>query len=211
MFVALGLTAQKKDMKKVNVDALASETQKSIDGEDRMGFVWWIPYEFWEAIMAQEEGGEAGAEVFVSMKKYNVVMVVDGHSKNGLTYSYLNESDIRKNIKIKNTSGKYVEPLEENEIDFETKFVLDLMKPILKNLIGDLGENCQFMVFSNLENEKVIVDSYSDEDFNVLYQDENYIYDLPLAALLNDKKCPTDNATWNPKYKFCPMHGVELK
>lgn len=205
------LHAQHKDLKAVNVDALAEETQISLMKGDQLGFIWWIPYEFWAAIMSQQEGAESSDKVFENLKKYTVIMVVDGSSESGLTYVYKSEEEIRKNLRIFDANNKSIDPIPESEIDFETKFILEMMKPIIKNIIGDLGENCQFLVFPNQEKDAKIVDPYSDKDFNLKYGSLNYTYDLPLASLLEEKKCSKDGVLWNPKYLYCPMHGIELK
>lgn len=204
---------QKNDQ--VNMDLFLSETQFSSNDSDIINLIWWIPSEYWEATFKEDKSisEKELAEMIDVMKAYNVLGIVQGEIGlfGGVTYEDADE--IFKKTSLKDHYGDVHYALKREEISPDMNNFLDVMKPILSNMMGNLGENFSFLVFdAKNSSDKMIADSYKDHDFDIILKgDETYHFDLPFSALLMPKVCPKDSAEHNGKWVFCPYHGDVLK
>ena len=104
--------------------------------------------------------------------------------------------------------GKKFEAIDDDDINFQALMFLNMLKPILGNLLGTMGESMNVLVYEK-DGEKII-DPY-ELGGSLKYGKHLIDLDLPLASLLQDKLCPVDNAPMNAKWKYCPYHGKELE
>jgi len=212
VFLLIILTAGKpKDLKEVVLDDLISETQFTLDKdtEDAMRIVWWIPTEFWATIYAKDSSidEDAAAEIVSSLDKYTMVIVIDGDMTAFGDLKSKSPAKIRKALKVIDADGKEYSPLDEDDVDYGAKMVLNMMKPMFGNLLGKMGESMELMMFQKDGN--AILDPFSDKG-SIRYESVSLDLDLPLSSLLEDKTCPTDGDKMNAKWKYCPIHGVKL-
>lgn len=206
------ISGKPKDLKKVVLDDLINETQFSIDegDADAMRLVWWVPTEFWATIYAQDESvdEETASSIIGALAKYTMVIVIDGEMSNFGDLKSIDPQEIRKNIKVTDFDGKVFSPIKEKEIDYEAKMVLNILKPVFSNLLGKMGESMQVFMFT--DDGKALLDPFSNKG-GINYGSIKVPLDLPLAALQQDKICPTDGALMSAKWDYCPFHGTKLK
>jgi hypothetical protein len=181
---------------------------------DEMTFVWWIPEEFWQVSFSQDPTvTEAQTQEFIRvLRPYTVIVVVDGKvgAFGGVTYKP--EADIRANIQIKDSQETRYQPLSEDKIDADTKSFLSMMKPVLVNMLGPMGQNMHFVIFpAKDEKGQKIVDANKEGAFSVKLGERVFRWRLPLGSLLPPRICPTCGENLNGAYKFCPWDGAELK
>ena len=181
----------KKELKDVVLNDLIEETRVNLRGSSGIHLVWWIPTESWRAIYAQDESivKTAAQSIVDAMDAYTIVLVVDEEMVSLGTFTSKNEKTLRENLTVFDAAGKASKALEEDEIDFEAQMMLDVLKPILKNLLGKLGDGISILAFEG-ENGKIL-DTYK-KGGDVQYGETKLNYDLLLSTLLEDKKCPKD-------------------
>ena len=211
-FLLILLTAGKpKDLKEVILDDLINETQFTLDkdSEDALRIVWWIPTEFWATIYAKDPSidEDAAAEIVSSLEKYTMVIVIDGDMTAFGDLKSKSSSKIRKGLKVIDADGKEYSPMDDEDIDFGAKMVLNMMKPMFSNLLGKMGESMELMMFQ--KDEVAILNPFEDAG-SINYGGESLDLNLPLSSLMEDKICPTDDEKMNSKWKYCPIHGVKL-
>ncbi len=200
--------------KKINLNALIDETQKQSEASDEMTLIWWIPETFWKVNFEQDgDITPKQAEDFMkTLRPYTVLVVVDGKIGTFGTITYKTETIVRNNIQIIDSQGTAFRPLSDDKVSNEAKTMLSMMKPILVNMLGPLGQNMHFVLFTakNAKSEDII-NVAKEGTFLVRLDNRDFKWRLPLGSLLAQKVCPVDGEMYNGAWKFCPWHGNELK
>ena len=199
---------------KVDINALIQETQKTSQSVEELTLIWWIPEEFWRASFEQNPNMTAAQiEEFVKvLRPYTMVVAVDGKigSFGGVTYEP--ESTIQNNIRLVDNQKNNYRPLSKEKVDADMKNFLSMMKPVLVNILGPLGQNMYFFLFpSRNKAGDEIANAKKEGTFSVKLDKKEFKWRLPLGSLLAPKTCPVDGEKMSGAWKFCPWHGVELK
>lgn len=200
--------------RKVDINFLIQETQKLEQLPDEMTLIWWIPEDFWRVSFEQNPNiTEAQIEEFLRViRAYVVVVVVNGNigSMGGVTYTP--ESTIRNSIVLIDSQMNRYRPLHFEAVDADMKNFLLMMKPVLANMLGPMGQNMHFYLFppKNKAGQR-IADAKKEGTFAVRFDKKEFRWRLPLGSLMAPKICPIDGEKLSGAWKYCPWHGVELK
>jgi len=201
--------AQQKPLEEISLDNLISETQFSNDKSEGLELVWWMPTEFWEVSFSREKynNPKESKMVIDMLKNYVIVMAIKGEFGmfGGVTYNPREE--ILKNLKV-SYNGAMLKYIKQNDLEPDLKNFITMFRPMLKNMMGEMGENMQVFVFKNDKNKPVNVFSKGNIDFGLF--DFNKSLNLPLGSLLKEKQCPEDKILFNGKWSYCPYHGDKL-
>ena len=155
---ALSLTvaaAERKSPSQISPTDLTAETQKISNNPSRMDMAWWVPYEFWEAVLTQDPmvPAEQSGLMLEVIQPYFVVAVVQADISPFGAFNFLDESKIRRGMSVEysdeNGSGKKLEMLESTSNDFE--LLLQQIGPVLSSAMGNLGQNFQFYSYSAVD------------------------------------------------------------
>lgn len=218
IFILLLLTfttssfSQKKEFDQVSIDELINETQYSSDSTDNIELIWWIPTEYWNVVFAADEtiSKAEGETIIKLLQKYVTVICIKGKIGvfGGVTYE--TEETVKSNTHI-TFKGDKLKLADSDILNPDLVNFLSIIKPMMKNMLGALGENMQIFLFENPEGKSILpIDPYSDED--ILFELANFKkhIQLPLGSLLEEKICPNDNKEHSGKWKYCPFHGDVL-
>ena len=85
------------------------------------------------------------------LRPYMLIAVYDGKigSFGGITYKP--KATIQNNIQVIDKQGIHHRPLSDEIIDADTKSLLSMMKPVLANMLGPMGENMHFFLMASIE------------------------------------------------------------
>ncbi|WP_111682322.1 hypothetical protein [Winogradskyella tangerina] len=208
------ITAQQKSFEEVSIDELTTDTQYASDSPDAVELIWWIPTEYWNVVFSQDPtASESETEQIIDLvEDYVFVMVLKGKVGmfGGITYE--DESIIKKQINV-TYKGEELKMIETDDLNPDTMNFISMMKPMMKNLMGAMGENMQFYVFESPDkNNKIIpIDPYGTESLKFELGEFSKEVSLPLASLLEEKICPETNKEHSGKWSYCPFHGVKLE
>ena len=87
-----------------------------------------------------------------------------------------------------------------------------MMRPVLSNMLGPMGENMRFFLFPAVDGSGTeIANPTSQNHFAVQLGDHHFRWRLPLGSLLPPKACPDDGQVLNGAWNYCPWHGTKLK
>lgn len=202
VFAASTALAQRPDVK---LNDLISETQKDTPDPDRVTMVWWLPDEYWEVVL-QEEAAEALSVV----GPYVIIGAVDGKIGpfGGITFE--TETSVRNRLRLVDGEGRAHTPLAEDQVSPDARSLLAMMRPVLGNALGAMGENFHFFVFAGGEGGGAHLSATEEGSFSVFIGDEEFAWRLPLGSLLPPKFCPVDGEALSGAWKFCPWHGAAL-
>ncbi|NNC70130.1 MAG: hypothetical protein HKN90_04825 [Flavobacteriaceae bacterium] len=198
---------------KVNINKLTEETQQLSESPDKMRMVWWIPTDFWEAVFSQDASipTSDADKMLAQFEKYTMVATIDGDIDTDGNIQYVSEDDIFNTLKVVDNTQQEFSPLTEDQIDLDTKRLITIMKPVLGNMLGKLGENMHFFLFQRTDDPlHKIVNPKNKESFAVKLNDERFEWQLPLGSLLRPQKCPVDQQLLDGSWTYCPYHGKPL-
>lgn len=203
---AFTATAQQK-AEKVEVIDMAKDLILTKKVESNIKQVWWIPSEYWR--FALTDSPDIGEEIIVDIETkligYTLFSVVNsdispfsGFKKRDATISIIDENEI-------------LVPLSEDEIPDDIKELINIFRPTLASMVGQLGEQMIFYVFkNNLEDGTTAISPYNKGKLLIKVNDADFIYRLPLQSMVEKKMCPEDQEQLNGNWEFCPWHGAKL-
>jgi hypothetical protein len=202
----------------IDLQALTLETQRSARRFHAFDLVWWMPYEWWQTELAQNETVSPQArEQFLSLlRPYSIVIVADaklrikGASKS-IQVDAVSEPALRGALSLKAPSGTVYHPLAAEEIDPRIQRFFDVMKPIVAQGFGELGKSMCFFAFkAKSAGDAPIVDATSNGKFSFLVGEREYTWHLPLATLVPPKTCSKCRENVSGAFSFCPWDGQKL-
>ena len=196
-----------------DMNALVQETQKMHQVNDEMKLVWWIPEEYWRVSFAENPGvPKSQVEEFLDiLRPYTVFCIVSGRVGLMGLVKYEAEADIRANVILVDAAGIEYKPVKEADVGSVTKNLLAVMKPVLSNILGPMGENMHFVLFPAIgKDKKMIANAKEEGPFTVKLIGTDFRWRLPLGALLAKKICPKCNEALTGTYNYCPYDGSKL-
>jgi hypothetical protein len=200
----------------VDMQAIAKETEQLDMRRHKMGIFWWVPPDFWDATLRQQGyTSEQAHKAFEPFRNYNLFMVAIGDMGVG-NISWTKEAEVKKSILLRDQSGTTYKPLEDVPRDIGP--IIDLMRPIFKNMMGNFGEGLQFVVFPAKDSSgNIFADPRKRSEFSLDVADlmgpatSTYTWRLPLSSLMPPKYCPVGKEKLEAHWKYCPWHGNKLE
>ena len=199
----------------VDLQALIKETEQVDMRSHKMGVFWWVPTDFWEvSLRAQGYNFASANKIFEPFGTYNVFLVAVGDMGVG-DIAWMAEKELKKSIVLRDQHGNTYKPLEELPEDITP--MVEIMKPIFKNMMGSFGAGLQFILFPAKDKEgNRFADPRKSSDFFLDVPDlmgtptSTYTWRLPLTSLSPVKYCPAGKEKVEASWKYCPWHGVKL-
>jgi dipeptidyl aminopeptidase/acylaminoacyl peptidase/tetratricopeptide (TPR) repeat protein len=199
----------------VDFRALIQETQQLTREPGYMGILMWMPVEYMEK--AAERAGFSGEKVherYAPLRKYT--MIVAGVGKLGIgNINWISEPEVRSNLKLRDAAGNDYEPVQE--LSGDAKAFATILKPMMANMLGKMGENVQIYFFPGADKmgnpiaDPLAPGSFSVVITNILGTKESiYEWKLPLTSLSPPRYCPVGKERMQASWKYCPWHGVKL-
>lgn len=197
------------------IEDITKETQKTIGGKNSVGLVWWLPTEFWEQSAIQQGSSyEEAKKTFAPMRDYTMIIVAVGKMGIG-NINWYSENEIRSNTSLRDSGGHTYQPL--TEISADAQGIASIIKPVLSNILGPMGQNIQILFFQAKTAEgKLIANPTLGGSFTVRIsnlasqKDADFEWRLPLTSLSPPIFCPVGKERVEANWKFCPWHGNRL-
>ncbi len=196
----------------IDLNKLIDETQISGDDQGQMKLVWWIPLEFWQSVFESDPSitKSQANEIIKILSEYSMFAVVDGiiGPLGGVTYTPYDS--INNNILVHGDGEKY-KPIPFDDLTPDTQIMMSSFKPVLKNMLGSMGENMHFFVFPDYNDKKErICDPREKGEVVLTVREDEYRWRTPLGSVLPPKQCPADNEVLSGAWEYCPWHGEKL-
>ncbi|UCF81017.1 MAG: ankyrin repeat domain-containing protein [Acidobacteriota bacterium] len=199
----------------IDLNALIDETQNASRDDQKQTLIWWMPLEFWRASASQGAGIQLTDaqinELVDPFRPYMIFAIVDGKIGPFAGVQYESKERIHSRLRLSDEKGKRYSPLPESEISPDVLNALGMMKPVLENMLGPLGKNVHFFIFSAKDKKgRSIADATAEGSFRITLGEESFRWRLPLGSLLAPKACPDCGEKLSGAYKFCPYDGTKL-
>ncbi len=219
VLLAFGATPQKP--KDVNIDSLTTECQKSVEPTPGMNLAWYVPFEFWEACMNQDDSTTAAEReaTLKALRPYFMVCVVraDVSVLGNLRFHTRKQIDTTMTLSYTDKNGKKVTPVELKNTQGDLAILMGALKPILANALGSMGQNMHFYIYKNQHPKdatKRMIDPRNKGKLVINLAKtpkENggtFIFETPLNSLFVPRKhC---NRSLHISWSFCPFCGAKL-
>ena len=219
--ITSSIAAERRSIRNVDVDAITKDTQVSPKGagDEHVSFVWWVPYEFWQSILARDTStSERDKKATLDALAGNsLIAVVQSDISAVGAFRFYSKEEVEKNMKVSFSDAgrnkKTLRPVQVVDPDLEV--VLGVFKPLLSAAMGNLGANMHFYVFNDQgEAGERLLDPYRKGIIRVelLKKSEELMtadIELPLNSLFVPRKCPNGkeaHVSWN----YCPWSGTRL-
>ncbi len=213
------LGTKTRPIEDVSVDEMTSETQLCIEPSDGMNMTWYVPLEFWKASLAQDKSvSPADAHTMIeALRPYNIVLCVRADINSLGTFKFHTKKQVTKALIVTYAKADGTDiPLQRvTNLSDDASMVLSVMRPILTNAMGKLGQNMHFFVYSNKDKSgKVIVDPTQQGALKISLAKTPHEaggtgrIELPLNCLFVPRKhCGKSmHVSWN----YCPFCGKKL-
>lgn len=205
--------AQVKEASRPDLNAFIQETQKTSTDTDKLDFVWWIPEEYWRLVFSDDPTmTEASIDELVGvLEPYTVFAVVVGKLGPIGGPRWTSEENVRASIALKDDKGRSYTVLSAEQIDPDAANLMHMMRPVLANILGPMGENMHFYLFPRTRPDGTpIWDTRAPGRITLALGQSEYTWRLPLGSLLPPKTCPVCGAQLSGAYNYCPWDGTKL-
>jgi hypothetical protein len=196
------------------LNALIDETQKRSPASQDLTLVWWLPDEFWRLSVASNPSipPEAADSVVARVHRFVIVAALSGRFGSMANVSYASSDSLRANLRLVDPSGTVRSPLPPSAIPAPTQELLDLLRPMMANLLGNMGQSMTFVVFDGLSADgRRLIDPLHEGQFTIQLFGTDFRWRLPLSALVPRKRCPVDGELLSGAWLYCPWHGAKLE
>lgn len=211
LFFSLNLIAQKK-ADDIDLTVFIKDTQKQQGGENKLKMAWWIPAEFWRS--AAKQGGMVDDADLADLERivsgYCMMAVVDGKMTNYGGMIFTDKELITESLVFTDQFNKKHRPIATEKLGEELQYLLVILKPMIQNMMGRLGENFHFYVFKDEENGQRLFDPYKEGKIHLKVLEADFEWATPLPSFMEPKMCPVDGEEMNGTWSYCPIHGKEL-
>jgi hypothetical protein len=211
VFTLIVITATAQKIKPANTSDFITECMKNNGELPNKQMVIWFPSDFWEIVGDQMKASPGYVQQIVSeMQNYMMFAVVDYNvSPSGVNFK--SEEEIRKSIKLYDSSKNVYKPLENKDISPTAVQLLNSLQPVMAQILGQFGEGMRVFLFDAKKiNGKPAIDIAKTNSFTLSWAQTSLKWTLPFASVLPPKFCPVDNEQMKGNWKYCPLHGTKL-
>jgi hypothetical protein len=197
----------------IDLQALIHETQKVSQAPSQLTLVWWLPEQFWQASLGQDPNASKAQvdQLLNTIRPYTMIAVVDGRMGAFGGVTYRSEEAIRTSVTIRDAKGLSYAPLSESAIDPNMKNLLQMLRPVIVNMLGPMGQNMHFLLFqSRSKDGRLVADPTGKGILSVLFAGKEFKYRLPLGSVLPPKYDPETEERFPGNYNYNPFTGSKL-
>lgn len=203
---------ERRELGAVPISALVNETQKMDPDGQGLAFVWWVPTEFWMVAMKQDAKNtqEAIDQVQAAFADYILLGVVEGSQTPLGAIDFSPRESVLSRLRV---LADGVEFRAVGKAHKDAQLVVDMMKPMLASMMGELGSQFHLVMLSS--DKRRPPSGYESVSLRVTLDGtkgataRSFEFVGPLDALHVPRSCPNGkpaHITW----KYCPWDGSKL-
>jgi hypothetical protein len=184
--------------------------------EEERGYVQvnWIPTKVYEYCLSRRESAHdaVAASLFGSLRSYVMVTVSAVRvGKDGKAKFASRETINKRTVRLRDGSGATYEPLPPGAGGPAVELFVTYWEEFVSPQFGEVSEAMVFYVFPGKDPEgRLIADPEADGSFTVFVGEHEFVWELPLASLLEPKYCPECGRELSGVYNYCPFDGAVL-
>lgn len=216
------MAIDRKPISKVDTEAFTKDTQVTLagTGNNHVALAWWIPYEYWQAILARDmsTSEQQKKAMLDALSGVSLLAIVQADISTLGAFRYYTKDEVQKNmvVSLADTTGKKQRLLPMQKVDANLEIVLGVFKPVLEAAMGNLGKNMHFFVLNDRSPSLPrLLDPYRRGLIGVQLAKSdktlmNAEIETPLNALYIPRKC-SNGKDAHVSWKYCPWAGERLQ
>ncbi len=206
-------TAERRATSEVSIDALIRETQSPVSTPHRLDLVWYVPVEFWQVAMSGPSVNPAQRDALISAIDSTFIIITVQADVSPLgAFDYF---DVKPQAIYRAASGatEALEPLAE--LPPQMAAMIGVLKPIMSQALGALGQNISYYVYSDQEDGARRVSPYVQGAIEVAMSGRDGVVrsqhriELPLDTLHMPRLCANGKPA-HISWTHCPWDGAKL-
>lgn len=186
----------------------------NISGPDGVGVGWWLTDQYWELVVGANPNFDAASkrDILRILGENTLFLVAIGVRDQEEMVRFPSFEGLKNTMTLYGQDSLEYFPLEDDELSEDFLFVLDIFRPVYAKMLGQFGENLHFFAFPKTNSKgELIANPLESTDITLAAGGKSFSWELPLSALVPEKRCPDDNALLNGTWNYCPFHGTELE
>lgn len=198
----------------IKIDQLLQETQKTSPSTDTVDLVWWIPPQFWASVLADSADvpEKTRLEIEDIFAQYTVVAAVKGSIGNLGVDKFVSDDEMRAQLRLVDPYGTSHAPLAADELDSRLTAMVQVLKPLMANVVGQMGTNLNFYAFpAKTQDGRPVADPLGAGKLTVKLGADEYAFRLPLGSLLPPRHDPASGEVFPGSYHYNPYTGAALQ
>ena len=194
-------------IEKVDLMEMVQDLLITKKNNENMSQVLWLPLEYWEVALAETQLGdeETKQKIISTFNDYTIFSVVNVNVIAG------EFKGITSVVTFTGTDKQIYKPIKAEDIPEDVSSLLEGIRPILANMLGQYGKEMQLNVFKKTNPEGNLIAGPLQKGQLILnVNDQEFLYRLPLSSMIAKKICPKDDELFNGNWEYCPWHGKKL-
>ena len=196
----------------VDLQQVVRETQISRQNGQQMNFVWYVPTEYWAESFKKSPGlGERQRQELLSaIDDYLVVAALEGTIGTLGVLAATPKDELEKKASVA-IGDAVLKPLPESELSPGARTFVQIMKPVLANMLGPMGSGMHFVMFKGKDAQgNRVADPTKPGRLTFKMGEEEFNFRLPLGSLLPPKYDKGTGERFPGNYIYSPYTGKKL-
>jgi hypothetical protein len=197
---------------KVDYQAMIRDVELVNKSADELVLSFWMPTEFWRvSLTSSGRMTPQGIDDFVKvLQPYTLIAVLQGKTGIG-TIDYREPEYLVQAVTIEDARGNVYKPLAPSDVDAAMKGIVQAMKPMLTNMLGNMGSHMEFLFFPALSKDgQRIADPTKEGSMTVHFENTPLRYRLPLGCFLPAAVDAKTGEQFPGNYRYNPFTGSQL-
>jgi len=194
-----------------SMDAMAKDLMQQSQGNGDFRFAFWLPTEFFVRVAPKADAATIDS-LRKSLRGYAIFFVLDAHaSALGMPVGRP-RAEVLAGTFLQLEDGTRLSPLGAEQLHGDIKTLVDIMKPMMKNMLGALGEAMEAVVFEDAGADGASrLDPLAKGQFKVVVGSEAFSWRLPLGSMMAPMFDPETHERFPGNYRFNPFTGAKLQ
>lgn len=196
----------------VNVQDLIQDTQRLNQEANTMTLVWWVPAAFWEESMRSNRNltDDQIAAFVATLDEYSTFIVIRANIGLMGSFDFADREDLADNLRFV-VGDAELAPLALKDLNGDARNFFTMMKPMMAQMLGQMGEGMEFFIYPNRIAGEVLLDPKREGHFQFSAYENDFEWRLPLGSLLPPATDPATGETFPGNYRYNPFTGSKLE
>ena len=197
---------------RADVQGIIRETQRIEQVRGGMRLIWWIPTDYWRESFKTSTISKAQADgIYKTLDEYIIIAIEEGKVGPAGGFTPLPRDEMLAKLSVKVGEGDDLKPVDPGDLSPDARNLLDMMKPVLSNMLGQFGKGIEFVCFPAKDASGAkLADPHQPGLLKVTYAGTLQQFRLPLGSLMPPKYDPKTGEQFMGNYTFSPYTGTRL-
>jgi len=188
---------------------LAQDLKQQEITPTRIRLAIWLPPEFFMAVNPNSSP-QIQEQMKRMLKGFVVFMVVDAQLSPLGSPTAMPRPELLNSTTLTLADGKSLVPIADADLKGDLKVLRDILKPVMKNVAGPMGEAMDMVAFK-LPAGGADVSPADDGRLKLVVADHEYAWRLPLGSVLPPMFDLDSGERFPGNYRFNPYTGHKLE